>query len=135
MQGKSPADFKLIKTVKATKLDDGNFKVVSSFDAVSFGVAPSDKTAQAERMIKSTIVTQEIDKTLKVISSDAGQGVSAFLIAGLDAVAAIGYSPTAVKVGDSWNNTIQYNGSPMEVQLTLTSVKNERGKALALLTW
>jgi hypothetical protein len=131
LTGAQTAALKLTKAVKAIKTEGGVTTVVTTFDSVSFGMAPSDQVVQAERMVKLTVVTQTIDAQAKVLTSDAGSSIEAFLIGGLDAVYGIGFSASPVKVGDTWQNTVDYRGSKLDVKLKLIKFFSERGKQMA----
>ena len=131
--GPSAATLKLAKTVRATQMDNGIFTVVTTFDSVSFGIPANEQVAQAERLIKSSVVTQTINSQGGIVSSDASRSVSQMLVGGLDAINAIAFSPTPVKVGDTWRNSIDNSGSKLEVELKLVGVRNEHGKQVASL--
>ena len=132
--GPSGTDIKLSKTVKAIKVEGGNYTVETRFDSISFGEAPAAQTMQAERLIKSTVVTQVIDPGDRIVSSDANRGVAALMIGGVDLASALAFSPNPVKVGDMWTNTVDYNGKRLEVQLKLVGVGTEHGKQIANLS-
>ena len=129
--GPSPANLKISKSAKATKARAGIFTVVTTFDTVSFGTDTSDQAGQAERLIKSTVVTQTINSQGGIVSSDASRSISQMMIGGLDAVNAFALSPSPVKVGETWHNTIDNNGAKLEVELKLASVGSEHGKQVA----
>ena len=84
--GPSAATLKLAKTVRATQVDNGIFTVVTTFDSVSFGIPANEQVAQAERLIKSSVVTQTINSQGGIVSSDASRSVSQMLVGGLDAI-------------------------------------------------
>jgi hypothetical protein len=122
---------KLGKAVKAIKVEEGVTTVITTLDSVTLGLAPTDQVAQAERLVKSTVVTQTIDIHGRVVTSDASRSTDSLLVGGLEAVHAIGFSPSPVKVGDRWRAAAEYSGSKLEVELRLERVFSQRGKQLA----
>jgi hypothetical protein len=93
IQGPKAASFKIGTTVKATKVDAGVFTVISTFDSVTLPVPPGDQATQAERLIKSTVVTRTVDGQGRTLTSDASHGISQLLVGGIDAAKAIAFSP------------------------------------------
>ncbi|MHB8637195.1 MAG: hypothetical protein ACYC96_12070 [Fimbriimonadaceae bacterium] len=131
LKGGTTGSFKISKTVKVASEDRGSTTLVTRFDSVLLGIGPADQLVREERLIKETVITQVFDRQGRLVSSDANRGIASLVGGGLDAVDAIAFSPSPVKVGDTWRSSVVSNGVKLEADFTLLGVSTGRNDQIA----
>ena len=117
-------------SVAATKHAAGKYTMVTTIDSMTIAGMPAD---QVQKMISGTKVTQVVDESGRIVSTEAVGPMKAMMQGGSVGSAGAIFPKHPVHVGETWHGSAEAQGAKADVIVKLIGVKSVGGKQLAKL--